>query len=113
MSSWFANISVNMKLALGFGLVLVFTAILALTGWTSMGGLINRSNWMSDITSLNAQLTKLRVTRLQYMVADGDEKVAETVQTSLDSFKAYQENCGPRSKVPKPENARSVGHRDR
>lgn len=31
MNSWFANISVNMKLALGFGLVLVFTAILALT----------------------------------------------------------------------------------
>ncbi|SPF11376.1 putative membrane protein [Pseudomonas syringae group genomosp. 3] len=67
MNSWFANISVNMKLALGFGLVLVFTAILALTGWTSMTGLINRSNWMSDITSLNSQLTKLRVTRLQYI----------------------------------------------
>ncbi|MFH7359956.1 hypothetical protein RA266_28870, partial [Pseudomonas syringae pv. tagetis] len=49
MSSWFANISVNMKLDVVFGLVLVFTAILALTGWTRMSGLINRSNWMSDI----------------------------------------------------------------
>ncbi|RMV61540.1 Methyl-accepting chemotaxis protein [Pseudomonas syringae pv. pisi] len=106
MSSWFANISVNMKLALGFGLVLVFTAILALTGWTSMGGLINRSNWMSDITSLNAQLTKLRVTRLQYMVADGDEKVAETVQTSLDSFKAYQEKL--RASFKSPENLKML-----
>jgi methyl-accepting chemotaxis protein len=91
MNSWFANISVNMKLGLGFGLVLVFTAILALTGWTSMGGLIDRSNWMSDITSLNSQLTKLRVTRLQYMVANGDDKVAETVQVSLDGFKASQQ----------------------
>ncbi|RML65901.1 Methyl-accepting chemotaxis protein, partial [Pseudomonas syringae pv. maculicola] len=91
MNSWFANISVNMKLALGFGLVLVFTAILALTGWTSMTSLINRSNWMSDITSLNSQLTKLRVARLQYMVADGDEKVAEAVQVSLDGFKNYQQ----------------------
>lgn len=100
MSSWFANISVNMKLAVGFGLVLVFTAILALTGWTSMGGLINRSNWMSDITSLNAQLTKLRVTRLQYMVADGDEKVAETVQTSLESFKAQQQKLLATFKSP-------------
>ena len=95
-----------MKLALGFGLVLVFTAILALTGWTSMGGLINRSNWMSDITSLNAQLTKLRVTRLQYMVADGDEKVAETVQTSLDSFKAYQEKL--RASFKSPENLKML-----
>ncbi|QHF05930.1 MULTISPECIES: methyl-accepting chemotaxis protein [Pseudomonas syringae group] len=100
MNSWFANISVNMKLALGFGLVLVFTAILALTGWTSMSGLIARSNWMSDITSLNAQLTKLRVTRLQYMVADGDEKVAETVQVSLDGFKAYQEKLLTSFKSP-------------
>ncbi|KPW92663.1 Methyl-accepting chemotaxis protein [Pseudomonas savastanoi] len=100
MSSWFANISVNMKLALGFGLVLVFTAILALTGWTSMSGLINRSNWMSEITSLNSQLTKLRVTRLQYMVADGDEKVAETVQVSLDGFKNYQQKLLTSFKSP-------------
>jgi len=100
MNSWFANVSVNMKLALGFGLVLVFTAILALTGWSSLSGLIDRSNWMSDITSLNAQLTKLRVTRLQYMVADGDEKVAETVQVSLDGFKAYQEKLLTSFKSP-------------
>jgi len=100
MNSWFANISVNMKLALGFGLVLVFTAILALTGWTSMSGLIDRSNWMSDITSLNSQLTKLRVTRLQYMVADGDEKVADTVQVSLDGFKTYQEKLLTSFKSP-------------
>ncbi|KPB72473.1 methyl-accepting chemotaxis protein [Pseudomonas cannabina pv. alisalensis] len=95
-----------MKLAVGFGLVLVFTAILALTGWTSMGGLIKRSNWMSDITSLNAQLTKLRVTRLQYMVADGDEKVAETVQVSLDGFKAYQQKL--LSSFKSPENVKML-----
>ncbi|KAA8711086.1 methyl-accepting chemotaxis protein [Pseudomonas cannabina] len=106
MNSWFANISVNMKLAVGFGLVLVFTAILALTGWTSMGGLIKRSNWMSDITLLNAQLTKLRVTRLQYMVADGDEKVAETVQVSLDGFKAYQQKL--LSSFKSPENVKML-----
>lgn len=32
MNSWFGNISVNLKLGLGFGLVLVLTSILALTG---------------------------------------------------------------------------------
>ena len=100
MNSWFANISVNMKLGLGFGLVLVFTAILALTGWTSLGSLIDRSNWMSDITSLNSQLTKLRVTRLQYMVANGDDKVAETVQVSLDGFKNYQQKLLATFKAP-------------
>ncbi|HEX8544864.1 MAG TPA: methyl-accepting chemotaxis protein [Pseudomonas sp.] len=100
MNSWFANISVNMKLALGFGLVLFFTAILALTGWNSLSKLIDRSNWMTDITTLNAQLTKLRVTRLQYMVADGDDTVAQTVQVALDGFKAQQEKLLKSFKSP-------------
>ncbi|RZI19885.1 methyl-accepting chemotaxis protein [Pseudomonas orientalis] len=91
MNSWFGNISVNLKLGLGFGLVLVLTSILALTGWTSLGGLIDRSNWMSDITQLNASLTKLRIVRLQYMLANGDEEVAQNVQTSLDAFAAKQQ----------------------
>jgi len=100
MNSWFANISVNMKLALGFGLVLIFTAILAATGWNSLSKLIDRSNWMSDITELNAQLTKLRVTRLQYMVADGDDTVAQTVQVALNGFKAQQEKLLKSFKSP-------------
>ncbi|EXF92405.1 methyl-accepting chemotaxis protein [Pseudomonas fluorescens HK44] len=102
MNSWFANISVNLKLSLGFGLVLALTCILALTGWTSLGGLINRSNWMSDITQLNAGLTKLRVTRLQYMLANGDETVAQTVQTALNGFKAQQQKL--LSSLKSPEN---------
>ncbi|GGL57464.1 methyl-accepting chemotaxis protein [Pseudomonas brenneri] len=91
MNTWFGNISVNLKLGLGFGLVLVLTSILALTGWTSLSGLIDRSNWMSDITQLNASLTKLRIVRLQYMLANGDETVAQNVQTTLDSFAAQQQ----------------------
>ncbi|USW95523.1 methyl-accepting chemotaxis protein [Pseudomonas proteolytica] len=91
MNTWFGNISVNLKLGLGFGLVLVLTSILALTGWTSLGSLIDRSNWMSDITQLNASLTKLRIVRLQYMLANGDEAVAQNVQTTLDSFAAQQQ----------------------
>ncbi|AMW85993.1 Methyl-accepting chemotaxis protein I (serine chemoreceptor protein) [Pseudomonas yamanorum] len=100
MNSWFGNISVNMKLGLGFGLVLVLTSILALTGWTSLGGLIDRSNWMSDITQLNASLTKLRIVRLQYMLANGDEAVAQNVQTNLDNFVAQQQKLLDSFKSP-------------
>ncbi|CRM46364.1 Ribose and galactose chemoreceptor protein [Pseudomonas sp. 37 R 15] len=100
MNSWFGNISVNLKLGLGFGLVLVLTSILALTGWTSLGGLIDRSNWMSDITQLNASLTKLRIVRLQYMLANGDEAVAQNVQTSLDAFAAQQQKLLDSFKSP-------------
>ena len=100
MNSWFGNISVNLKLGLGFGLVLVLTSILALTGWTSLGGLIDRSNWMSDITQLNSSLTKLRIVRLQYMLANGDEAVAQNVQTSLDAFAAQQQKLLDSFKSP-------------
>ncbi|KRP61970.1 methyl-accepting chemotaxis protein [Pseudomonas trivialis] len=100
MNSWFGNISVNLKLGLGFGLVLVLTSILALTGWTSLGGLIDRSNWMSDITQLNASLTKLRIVRLQYMLANGDETVAQNVQTNLEAFTAQQQKLLDSFKSP-------------
>ncbi|MBP5953297.1 methyl-accepting chemotaxis protein [Pseudomonas sp. P42] len=104
MNSWFGNISVNMKLGLGFGLVLALTCVLALTGWTSLGGLIDRSNWMSDITQLNSSLTKLRVVRLQYMLTNGDETAAQNVQTTLDGFAAQQQKLI--SSFKSPENVK-------
>ncbi|MDR2307546.1 MAG: methyl-accepting chemotaxis protein [Paucimonas sp.] len=92
MNSWFANISVNLKLGLGFGLVLVLTGLLALTGWNSLGGLIDRSNWMSDITQLNSDLTNLRVARLQWMLTNGDDDSAANVQAKLDTFGEQQQH---------------------
>ncbi|WP_426143441.1 methyl-accepting chemotaxis protein [Pseudomonas sp. DWP3-1-2] len=55
---------------------------------------------MSDITTLNAELTKLRVSRLQYMVANGDDKVAQTVQVALDGFKVQQQKLLKSFKSP-------------
>ncbi|QXH36447.1 methyl-accepting chemotaxis protein [Pseudomonas muyukensis] len=92
MNSWFANISVNLKLGLGFGLVLVLTGLLALTGWNSLGSLIDRSNWMSDITQLNSDLTNLRVARLQWMLTNGDDASAANVQAKLDAFGSQQQH---------------------
>ncbi len=100
MNSWFANISVNLKLGLGFGLVLVLTALLALTGWSSLGSLIQRSNWMSDITRLNSDLTNLRVARLQYMLANGDDATANNVQAKLNDFNQQQQHLLKTFKSP-------------
>ena len=100
MNSWFANISVNLKLGLGFGLVLVLTALLALTGWNSLGSLIQRSNWMSDITRLNSDLTELRVARLQYMLANGDDATAANVQVKLNDFIKQQQQLLKTFKSP-------------
>ncbi|AZE51343.1 Methyl-accepting chemotaxis sensor/transducer protein [Pseudomonas chlororaphis] len=91
MSKFFGNISVNLKLALGFGLVLALTAVLALTGWASVDSLVWRSNRMSDITQLNTLLSKTRVARLQYLLSKGDEGAAQNVQVNLDAFIAQQQ----------------------
>ena len=106
MNSWFANISVTLKLALGFGLVLALTCILALAGWTSLGSLVQRSDWTADIARLNDSLTELRVTRLQYMLANGDETVADTVQKSLDGFKA--QHADVLASFKSPDNVRRL-----
>ncbi|MDD0976069.1 methyl-accepting chemotaxis protein [Pseudomonas sp. TNT2022 ID681] len=100
MNSWFANLSVNLKLGLGFGLVLLLTSLLALTGWNSMGSLINRSNWMSDITQLNSDLTNLRITRLQYMLTNGDDAAAGNVQVKLNTFSEQQQKLVKSFKSP-------------
>ena len=104
MNTWISNLSVNLKLALGFGLVLAFTAILAIVSWVGLGSLIDRSNWMSDITELNSRLTKLRITRLQYMIADGAEQEAANVMSTLADFKAQQQKL--RASFVSPENVR-------
>jgi methyl-accepting chemotaxis protein len=100
MNSWFANISVNLKLGLGFGLVLLLTGLLALTGWNSLGSLIDRSNWMGDIGQLNKDLTDLRVARLQYMIANGDDTAAANTQAKLDAFSAQQQRLATTFKSP-------------
>ncbi|MCD5975067.1 methyl-accepting chemotaxis protein [Pseudomonas sp. CDFA 550] len=91
MNSSLANISVTMKLALGFGAVLIFTALLSLLGWTSLDKLIYRTDRIGDIAELSDRLTVLRVARLQYMLANGDEAAAQKVQVALDDFKKQQQ----------------------
>ncbi|KFE53372.1 chemotaxis protein [Pseudomonas syringae] len=90
MNTWFANISVKTKLALGFGVVLILTALLAAIGWSSITKLIERSDRMVDITQLNALLHDVNSARLQYLVDKGDEKSEEQVQKALNLFDAEQ-----------------------
>jgi methyl-accepting chemotaxis protein len=90
MHSWFANLSVTRKLALGFGLVLALTLALAWVAWSSLGSVIQRSTWMSEIAQLNNTLTNLRVARLQFMLAKGDAPTTERLLGSLDIYLQQQ-----------------------
>ncbi len=86
MNSWFANISVTRKLALGFGVVLALTLILAWNGWNSLGSVIQRSLWMTEITHLNTTWTNVRIARLQFMVDNADQVSTERLKTNLGLY---------------------------
>ncbi len=104
MNTWFANLGVTRKLALGFGLVLALTLILASVAWNSMGSLIQRSDWTADISHLNNLLSELRVNRLRYMLDNGDEKIGEQVQKSLSDYSSAHADV--RSRFRSEENVR-------
>ena len=90
MKSWFANIAINRKLGLGFGSVLLFTLVLAWNGWGSLGSVIQRSGLMTEIAHLNDTLTGLRIARLQFMLAKGDEVSTERLEKNLATYLAQQ-----------------------
>lgn len=102
MNSWLANISVMLKLALGFAVVLLLTAALAVTGWIGLDTMVYRSDQMSSITELVDDLDHLRRTRLEYLVEKGDEQKGAQVQTALDQFIAKQKQLA--QDMPPPEN---------
>ena len=108
MNSWFANISVMLKLALGFAVVLLLTAALAITGWTGLDTLIYRSDRMSSITELSDRLDQLRSARLEYEVEKGDEQKGALIQTALDQFIAKQKRLVDELKTP--ANLRKLDH---
>ena len=83
MLNWFGNLSVSRKLGLGFGLVLVFTLALALIGWNSLSNMINRSNIQAEIARLDSATNQLQISRLSYMLTDGDEKAARQSENDL------------------------------
>ncbi|NKQ12058.1 HAMP domain-containing protein [Pseudomonas sp. SST3] len=88
MNRWFGNVGVSRKLTMGFGVVLVLTLVLAWTGWGSLGSVIKRSGWMTEIVHLNNTLTDLRIARLQYMLANADSESTERLNKKLESYLA-------------------------
>ena len=100
MNSWFANLSVMLKLALGFAVVLVLTTLLAVTGWSSLSKMIDRTDRMTSITELNTRLDHLRRARLQYLVEKGDEQKGALIQASLEQFLAQQKLLTQQLKLP-------------
>ena len=90
MSKWLGNVSVTLKLACSFGLVLLLTLILAVTGWNGIGSLIDRGQRVAEINKVNNLLDDLRVQRVRYVMSNGDDKLGDEMQRALDLYEEAQ-----------------------
>ncbi|QVW23715.1 methyl-accepting chemotaxis protein [Pseudomonas hormoni] len=77
MYRWLAeklgNVSVNRKLGVGFGLVLLLTLLITVTGWTGLTDVISRGDKLGFISSLNELTKDLRLARLDYEMRRGEQ----------------------------------------
>uniref|UniRef100_UPI0030D6DC71 methyl-accepting chemotaxis protein n=2 Tax=Pseudomonas TaxID=286 RepID=UPI0030D6DC71 len=77
MYRWLAeklgNVSVNRKLGVGFGLVLLMTLLITFTGWNSLSSVISRADKQSHIASLNDLSKDLRTARVDYEMRRGEQ----------------------------------------
>ncbi|RON58657.1 methyl-accepting chemotaxis protein [Pseudomonas frederiksbergensis] len=91
MYRWLAeklgNVSVNRKLGVGFGLVLLLTLLITFTGWTGLTGVMSRGDKLGFIASINELAKDLRVARLDYEMRRG-EQGPSAVNGYLDQIEA-------------------------
>ncbi|MCE6978057.1 methyl-accepting chemotaxis protein [Pseudomonas frederiksbergensis] len=73
MAEKLGNVSVNRKLGVGFGLVLLLTLLITFTGWTGLSGVISRGDTLGFISSLNELTKDLRLARLDYDMRRGEQ----------------------------------------
>ncbi len=87
LSRSLANASVSLKLAVGFGLVLMMTLMISATAWFSNQALIDRGDRVTAIAEINELTLQLRINRMRYEDLY-DTETAATVRTTLDQLDA-------------------------
>ncbi|BCX65737.1 methyl-accepting chemotaxis protein [Pseudomonas izuensis] len=77
MYQWLAdklgNVSVNRKLGIGFGLVLLLTLLITVTGWSGLGDVTSRGDKLGFISDINGLTKDLRIARLDYEMRRGEQ----------------------------------------
>ena len=71
------NISVNRKLSLGFGLVLMLTLLITATGWNGLVSVIDQGDKLANISKIIGLTKDLRIARLEYERQPGENTLAE------------------------------------
>lgn len=109
MYRWLAqhlgNVSVNRKLGIGFGLVLLLTLSITLTGWQGISGVTNRGDTLGSISQLLEATLELRVARQAYQLK-GDEASAQNLNNTLAALDRQLQQVDQR--IVLPDNQRRI-----
>lgn len=100
------NISVRAKLAFGFGLVLLLTLMISLTGWSSLSSLTNRSDKLITIAKMAEMFRDLRVARLSYSL-NYDAEHATAVVKVMDNLDPHIRKL--QGQLVQPEDIKLLG----
>lgn len=93
------NASVRLKLALGFGQVLVLSLVIALTGWQSLNAVLYRSETLSTLSQLAVTGEELRADHLLYQ-ALGDPKRLDNISLHTEKLDLHLATLSTRLKDP-------------
>ena len=92
MSGWInhtlGNISVKLKLSAGFGLVLLLTMAITVTGWHGLDSMIERSESISAIGQLGNMTKDLRAERILYWT----ESTRDNARVVIDRLNALEDH---------------------
>lgn len=100
MFDWISDIRVGTKLGLGFGLVLVLTSLLAVSGWIAIKNMEERGTKIEDIGRV-AEMTKdLRVHRLRLELnpnGNGIQLIGQTLEALAEHLGTARSHLSVRS----------------
>lgn len=103
MYRWIAlhlgNVSVNLKLGIGFSVVLLLTLVITLTGWLGLGGVISRGDKLGEISEVYQSTQVLRIARQTYE-HNRDAASTAQVEKALASLGQVLEKVSKRVSEP-------------
>lgn len=104
-SQLLGNISVNRKLGSGFGLVLLLTLLITLTGWNGLNNVITRGDKLGNLSEILQGTQDLRIARQQYQ-RDRNDAAIEQMDRTLAQLDTQVQAVAER--LSNPENLQRV-----
>ncbi len=101
----FANLRIAVKLGIGFGLLLLFTAVVASVGWFSLGSIADRADKVEKVNFIVSETLLARMDVLYFMDAKDQGRIeqfkkrVEAIVTQAAALKSVFANPANREKM--------------